>query len=186
LRKFRTHKNKFLNPFDYQKEEKMKAKRITVVFVLAIVVILVSAVPASARAIRIEYTSSDCTVVPWGPPERVWISDDGVLHQRGVQVTNSVTSSNDYIAGDMTLVMDFDIDLATGLGHAYGTLTIYPRAYNGTWVGHWSTHISPEGLNGSATGQGTGDLEGMKIFNNMSNSDPNDPCTNEWGSILIP
>jgi len=165
---------------------KMKAKRITIIFVLAMVVILMSAVPAAARATRIEYTSLDCTIAPWGSPERVWISDDGVLHQRGVQVINRVTSSSVYVTGDMTLEMNFDIDLATGLGHAYGTLSIVPTAYNGTWEGHWSTHISPEGLTGNATGQGTGDLEGMKIFNNMSNLDPNDPCTNEWGSILIP
>ena len=164
----------------------MKAKKITVIFVLAMVVILVSAVPAAARATHIEYTSGDCTIAPWGPPEREWISDDGILHQRGVLLINSVTSSSDYITGDMTIEMDFDIDLATGLGHAYGSLSIAPTAYNGTWEGHWSTHISPAGLQGRATGQGTGDLEGMKIFNNMWNSDPNDPCTNEWGTILIP
>jgi hypothetical protein len=164
----------------------MNVKRITVVFILAMVVVLVSTVSATAKATHIEYTSIDCTVEPWGPPEREWVSDDGVLHQRGILVVNEVSSSNAYLTGGMTLEMNVDIDLGTGLGHAYGTLSLDPIAYNGTWEGHWSTHISPEGLRGSATGQGTGDLQGMKLFNHMANSNPMDPCTNEWGSILIP
>jgi hypothetical protein len=121
-----------------------------------------------------------------GTPEREWISDDGILHQRGILVINDITSSSDYLTGGITLEMNVDINPATGLGHAYGTLSIVPTAWNRAWEGHWSTHKSPEGLRGSATGQGTGELAGMKVFNNMTNTDPMDPCTYEWGTILIP
>jgi hypothetical protein len=71
----------------------MKAKKITVIFVLAMVVILMSAVPAAARATRIYYTGAECPITQ-GDPERQWISEDGILHQRGIPLHNILTSDS--------------------------------------------------------------------------------------------
>jgi hypothetical protein len=169
----------------------MKAKRITVVFVLAMVVILVSAVPAAARATRIYYTGAECPITQ-GYPERQWISEDGILHQRGIPLHNILTSDSPYWRGTNDVVMNAEINLATGEVHAYGIASINPDAYDGTWEGHFSTHVSADGtLLGSATVHGTGELEGMKAFNTQSTPpEPLEECFNmntiNTGYILIP
>jgi hypothetical protein len=72
------------------------------------------------------------------------------------------------------------------MGIAYGRVLITPFAKNGTWEGRFSTHVSPDGIQGKAVVHGTGELMGMKQYNNMSNSDPNDPCHTDTGYILLP
>ncbi len=163
----------------------MKAKKITTVFIVAMLVILVGVVPATAKAVRVDYVSIGC-VQYQGPPEHFWISEDGIVHMRGVTVNQVDTSTNDYDNGTATLIMDLDINPVTGYGHAYGSVTIYPIAYDGTWVGHWSTHVSPEGLRGSMTARGTGELEGLILFNDMMSTDPANPCTDGYETVLIP
>jgi hypothetical protein len=162
-------------------------KRLKIIFILslAMLVILVGTVPAYAEAQRLNFTGTTCTQSQT-PPEKFWISDDGVMHSRGVVMTNIDVIDGDYDTGIAILTGDIDLDLATGYGHAHGTFTLYPAAYNGTFEGHWSSHISPDGLRGSAVGHGTGELEGVQIFNNMSSDNPNDPCTNSNIIILIP
>jgi len=163
------------------------AKRSKIIFILslAMLVILVGAVPASAQAQRLNFTGTTCTESQT-PPEKFWISDDGVMHQRGTVLTNIDETDGDYDTGINILTGNIDLDLATGYGHAYGTFIIYPSAYSGTFEGHWSSHISPDGLRGIAVGHGTGELEGVQIFNNLSSDNPTDPCTNSNITILIP
>jgi hypothetical protein len=168
----------------------MKAKRIIVVFVLAMVVILVSAVPAAARTTRIYYTAAECPITQ-GNPERQWISGN-ILHQRGIPLHNILTSDSLYWVGTNDVVMNTEINLATGEVHAYGIVSIHPGAHDGTWDGHFSTHVSADGtLLGSATVHGTGELEGMKAFNTQSTPpEPLEECfymnTIDTGYILIP
>jgi hypothetical protein len=59
--------------------------------------LLISA-PTAARAIQINYEAYECTMAPWGEPERMWLSEDGVLHMRGVPVTNLIDSESPYLA----------------------------------------------------------------------------------------
>jgi hypothetical protein len=162
-----------------------KMSNIVFILSLAILVVVVSAVPAYAQAQRLNFIGTTCTQSQT-PPEKFWISDDGVMHSRGALLTNIDVTNGDYDTGINILTGDIDLDLATGYGHAHGTFTIYPAGYNGTFEGSWSSHISPDGLRGIAVGHGTGDLEGVQIFNNMSSDNPNDPCTNSNITILIP
>jgi hypothetical protein len=169
----------------------MKAKRITVVFVLAMVVILVSAIPAAARATRIYYTGAECPITQ-GDPERQWISEDGILHQRGITTHSLVTSDSPYWLGTNDVLWNTEINLATGEVHGYGVVSIHPDAYAGTWEGHFSTHVYSDGtLQGSATVHGTGELEGLKAFNTQSTPAYPDPAcfgmnTSDTGYILVP
>ena len=166
----------------------MNHKRISkssIILTLALLVVLVSVVPASAQAERLNFTGTTC-IQSQSPPEKLWISDDGVMHSRGVVLTNIDVTDGDYDTGIAILIGDIDLDLATGYGHAHGTFTLYPSAYSGTFEGHWSSHISPDGLRGIAVGHGTGDLEGAQILNNMSSENPNNPCTNSNITVLIP
>ncbi len=169
----------------------MNEKRITVIFVMAMVVILVGTVPAAAKATRIYYTGAECPIIQ-GEPERQWISEDGILHQRGITVHAIVTSASPYWMGTNDVVWSTEINLATGEVHGYGEVSIHPDAYNGTWEGHFSTHVSADGtILGNATVHGTGELEGMKAFNIQSTPPYPDPAcfginTIDTGYILIP
>ncbi len=162
----------------------IKKSRITIIITLVLLGVLVSFIPAAAQAQHLDFTGTTC-MLSQSPPEKFWISEDGILHMRGI-VTQNIDVAGPYDTGTASMTMNIDINPITGEGHGYGTFTIYPAAYNGTFEGHWSSHISPDGLRGSAAGHGTGDLEGLQTFNNMSSDTPNDPCTNSSITILIP
>jgi len=172
----------------------MNHKRISklgTIFVLALVLVLLGSVPAAARAERIPFTGEDCPF-SLGDIERQWVSDDGVLHQRGVEMTNTLVYEPNILSGTAELMANFDTHLATGAVHAYGTIVIHPSGVNGTGVGSFSTHVSPEVVvNGNAVIRGTGELEGMIAFNNVSSPEAPDPACNNMntasnGYILIP
>jgi hypothetical protein len=85
-----------------------------------------------------------------------------------------------------------DSNLKTGEVHAYGAGLIYPDAYEGTWEGNFSTHVSADGVvRGRAVVHGTGELEGMINFNSVLSPDFPDPDCNMMntaseGYIIIP
>ncbi len=162
-----------------------RKSKITIIFSLALLVILVGTVPASAQAERLSITGTTC-IQYQSPPEKFWISDDGIVHSRGAVLHNIDVTDSPYDTGINILTGNVDLDPATGYGHAYGTFILYPSAYDGTFEGSWSSHISPDGLRGRAVGHGTGELEGIQIFNELSSNDPNAPCTNSSITILIP
>lgn len=164
----------------------MKAYRILILIVLTFCLVVLLAAPAAARATRINYEADECPLVPWGEPERMWVSEDGILHMRGFLVENLIVSESPYLAGINRIMANMDLNPATGEGHAFGTVLITPFAKNGTWEGRFSTHVSPDGIQGRAVVHGTGELSGMKQFNHISNSDPNDPCHTDTGYILLP
>lgn len=153
---------------------------------LTLCFILMTAAPAAARATRIYYEADECPLAPWGEPERMWVSEDGILHMRGFLVVNLIDSDSPYLAGINQIRANMDLNPATGEGHAFGTVLITPFAKNGTWEGRFSTHVSPDGIQGKAVVHGTGELSGMKQYNHISNSDPNDPCQTDKGYILHP
>jgi len=159
--------------------------------ILAMVVILAGTVPAAAMAERIYYTGEDCPI-EFGTPVRQWTSEDGVLHIRGLPMTTRLTYDLPYLNGLNYIIANQDVDLATGAVHVYGTVEIHPYSGQGTWVGSFSTHVTPEGvLSGRSVVHGTGEWEGMISFNEISSPEaPNLDCFNMNtagnGYILIP
>jgi hypothetical protein len=164
----------------------MKAHRNLTLIVLTFCLVFLIAAPAAARATRIYYEAYECPLAPWGEPERIWISEDGILHMRGFLIENLIESESPYLAGINRVYANFDLNPATGEGHAYGKVSITPFTKDGTWEGQFSTHVSPDGIQGRAVVHGTGEMSGLKQFNNISNSDPNDPCHTDAGYILLP
>lgn len=171
----------------------MNHKRISIlstIFLLAMVVLLAGTVPAAARAERIYFSGEDCPIFV-GPPERQWVSEDGGLHMRGIPMITTLTYEPPDLSGLNYLVMNQDVD-PTGAVHVYGTVDLHPDSGGGTWVGIFSTHVSPEGvISGRAVAHGTGAYEGMITFNNVSSpAAPNPDCYNmntaSNGYILIP
>jgi hypothetical protein len=159
--------------------------KVIYISILVMLFILVSAMPATAKAEKVNFTGTTC-IVSQSPPERFWISEDGIIHMRGIVTKNVDVTDSPYDTGSASMIMNVDINPLTGEAHGYGTFILSPTAYSGTWEGHWSTHISPDGLRGLAVGHGTGELEGLQIFNNMTSDDPSDPCTNSSIRVLVP
>lgn len=171
----------------------MNHKRITrlgTFFILAMIVVLAGAVPVAAKAERIYYSGEDCPIYV-GPAEREWVSD-GILHRRGIEMITTLLYEPSDLNGTNQIVANMDVDLATGAVHVYGTAELHPDEGEGTWVGFFSTHVSPEGvIKGNAVVHGTGDFEGMIGFNSISSPDVLDPAcgymnTASNGYILIP
>jgi hypothetical protein len=168
-----------------------RISKLGTIFTLILVVLLAGTIPAAAQAERIYYTGTDCTIIV-GPPERQWVSEDGVLHQRGVPMIDYMTYEPEWLNGTNYEMGNFDIDLSTGAVHVYGTFELHTGGGDGTWVGRFSTHVSPEGVvDGRGVGHGTGDFEGMTTFNTISSPEAPDPLcdgvtTSGNGYILIP
>ncbi len=166
----------------------MKAKKVVIVVFMVIVLVLVSVIPASARAERLFYTGRTCPTYV-GPPERMWISEDNVLHMRGIYSDNTMVATTPYLTGTAVIIMNEDVDLNTGNVHAFGSVLIHPTGIDGTWEGNFSTHVVGGVVRGTYTGHGTGELEGMLDFNDMSTDVPDPLCnginTLSSGSILI-
>lgn len=170
----------------------MNHKRISILstlFILVMVTFLAGSVPAAAQAEKIYFSGEDCPIA-MGAPEKQWIGEDGVLHLRGIPLTTRL--DYDPFNGFNYLVVNQDMDLATGAVHVYGSVEIHPDGIQGVWLGHFSTKMSPEGVvEGRAVIHGTGELEGKFGINNISSPDAPDPaCFNQNtasnGYILVP
>jgi hypothetical protein len=106
----------------------------------ALVVLLAMAVPAVAKTDRIAFSGED-TLVEQGVPARYWESDDGILHARGSVSTYTSTSDSDFYGGDLTIVVNYNLDPATGKGTLWGTSHLEvdgDGGFDGTWTGKFT------------------------------------------------
>ena len=120
------------------------------------------ATPAAAGADRETFEAYNI-VCPPIVSQRMWVSDDGIVHIRDRVLNSVVQSTSMYHAGTGQIVSNANIDPATGYGEFHGTLAIYPTAVDGYWAGSWVLQITSAGQNGHARLQGYGDLEGWQI-----------------------
>lgn len=128
---------------------------------VALVVLLVMAVPASAKTDRIPFSGEDhLTVPPHGGTS--WISDDGILHMRGSMSEYAATSDSDFYTGDADIVVNFNMDLATGQGRMWGTSHIDVDGYIGGFTGRWVAWFTETGWEGRGHARGYGDLTGYQ------------------------
>ena len=118
--------------------------------------------PAAASANRETFEAYNI-VCPPIVRQKMWVSDDGILHIRDRVLNSVVQSTSMYHAGTGQIISNANIDPATGYGEFHGTLTIYPTAVDGYWAGSWVLQITSAGQNGHARLQGYGDLEGWQI-----------------------
>ena len=91
-------------------------KRLKIIFILSLatLVLFVSAVPVYAEVQRLNFTGRvSCTPVTNPARESSGISDDGVMHTRGVVLTNSEVGDGDYVTGINILTGNMDLNLAT-------------------------------------------------------------------------
>jgi len=158
-----------------------KQKRMVWIGLALVVMLLLAAGSASARATRtpIAYTMFSCAVLD---PGTEWYSGDGsTVHVRG-RVHKVINVSDDVrLAGPGTLVGGFDLNLVTGTGNGRGTWSVQPDDVEGTWEGTWSGHWTvTDNWSSRVVGHGSGDLAGLKIFADVYTIeipiDPPSPC----------
>ena len=108
----------------------------------------------------------------------------GTLHIRGAIQTGIAESEEVRVAGPFTIVTNFDLNLTTGNGTGFGTISINPDAVDGTWECTSTGRSTNFLFSGRAVGQGTGDLKGQKIM--FSITQRVDLPTIDRGHILNP
>ena len=130
--------------------------------------VLIFPISGSARATR----STVCilqTNYATDDPSEVWFSKNGtMMHIRGMKEYGTIEPLPDhpecvtpYSSGEIVLTVNFNLDLTTGDGVAYGKSTISPDGIDGTWEGSFQGKLKNFMLHGKSVSQGTGELEGM-------------------------
>lgn len=152
----------------------MKTRQMKIYRILAVVTIIAALAmtlivhPAAAKSTRVDFVNYNiaCEIIS----EKVWGSDDGVVHIRDRVYNSVVTSSSDYHAGPGHIYGNANItDPALGIGTYFGNLDIYPTAHpDGYWFGNWNMQITENGYQGIARLQGIGSLKGMLSFASLT------------------
>ncbi|MGZ6267707.1 MAG: hypothetical protein ACXWNR_03990 [Candidatus Limnocylindrales bacterium] len=131
-------------------------KRFVVACVLAGLVAAAAAPAALACGTRIPVSEVETTISVSSPG--VTTSDGIVLSVRGLVQVNTDASTSAFLAGTSTGVVNYDVVIATGIGHIWGTDTAWPTAYpHGHWACLWSGTIANHTwtAKGSCEGRGT-------------------------------
>jgi hypothetical protein len=123
---------------------------------------LAAFVGSAAAATKTSVTFTD-TVATVGAPERVWTSEDQVLHVRGQPETTTVAGD---LTGTFQLVVNLNLDLTTGNGNLFGTFTL--TTASGTWAGSFRADLTPTGASGTFVGQGDDGSKIMGSFTSIS------------------
>jgi len=128
---------------------------------IALVVLLTMAVPASAKTNRIPFSGEDhLTVAPHGG--RMWMSDDGVVQVRGSMSEYGALYGGEFYTGDASIVVNYTLDLATMTGRLWGTNHIDVDGYDGGFTGRWVAWFTATGWEGRGLSHGFGELAGYQ------------------------
>jgi len=138
-------------------------------FVIAAALLLSMALPANAKATRIEVSSFeyDCA----NELEQEWMEGQ-VYHIRNYHHTNRDVSDSPELDGVNTTVGDADINLKTGVTTIRGTMSFQPSTIDGTWEGTWTWIYNHGVIRGYAVAHGTGALFGKTLFLNLYDANP--------------
>lgn len=131
--------------------------RRTATIAAALVVLFTMAVPAVAKTDRIAFSGEDL-LVGQVLPGRQWVSDDGILHVRGSMSTYTSTSDSVFYGGDLTIVVNYNLDLATMTGTMWGTSHLEvddDGGFDGTWTGKFTGTETVWVGHGRSKGYGT-------------------------------
>lgn len=137
-------------------------KRIMLPALLVLVLLMSSALTASAQANRTYLTAVeyDCLV---GMGTEPWM-EGNVMHLRDVLHVNVDISDAPEFNGINTTLADAEININTGGMVIRGTLSFQPEGINGTWEGSW-VFIGTKGRGfAQSVAHGTGALAGKTLF----------------------
>jgi hypothetical protein len=123
--------------------------------------LLIAAVPAAATS-PVTHFVTKAYVCGMDLPIKEWVTDDGILHQRGLVLHNEYVSDGEpRMVGVDASVLHQDIDLATGEIQAWGTGGIITD--EGSWYYDLRAEANSDGFVSYGTGYGGDGLEGYFV-----------------------
>jgi hypothetical protein len=136
-------------------------KKKTLLSLALIALLLTAAVPAAARSPVTHFVATGY-VCAQEAPVKEWISEDGVLHQRGVLMRDEWRSEHEpRLTGSEIAIYHQDINLHTGAVQIWGTGTVLTD--EGTWYIGVRAELTADGLVSHGSGYGADGLEGYFI-----------------------
>ena len=166
----------WFEPLQHKDGGKQMKKR-TWISLALMALLLIAAVPAAARS-PVEEFAGIAYVCAQEAPVKEWISDDGVLHQRGVLLRDEWRSEDEpRLNGSELAIYGQDINLYTGALQIWGTGTVLSD--EGTWYTEVSAELTAEGLVSHGSGYGADGLERYFISwegNQLSPPFEDPPC----------
>jgi len=136
-------------------------RRLGLAFALA-GLLATAAAPAALGCTTIGQVNDKETTVAVVSPG-VTTQNGSLVSVRGMVVTEADESTSPFVAGTSTGVVNYDINLASGIGRIWGTDTKQPTAYP---HGHWDCRFSGNMASGTWTAKGScvgrGALKGWK------------------------
>jgi len=140
---------------------------LVVVTLVALSLLPVQAVSAQATVIPCEGAFIPAGILDFG----TWTYPGGNTHVRGMVAlyVQDMPSSDPRCSGSNTVVTNANWD-AYGVGPSWGTFHVdLADGSPGGWDGTWTGMSYPDGTSSiRVTGHGYGDLEGMKVFVNIT------------------
>ena len=140
-------------------------KRLFALPVAVLIVLSILAAPVVAGTIRTEYEGTEYYVGPVSPG-RQWVSEDGVLHIRGLREAYEDEVDDPRLCGDAVVTANMNFHFADPPVFVYGRMwgTVRIDNDNGYWEGGWVGKRTE--LQGHsyirAVLHGHGDYEGLK------------------------
>ncbi len=172
-------------------------KVVSLVLVLLLGLLLLSAAWVRAEATTIQVIGNERAVSAL-PPQKRWVSDDGILHVRDREARNVFvgTCGGDPCSFDVPFVANRNQNLTTGDGELFGSFAYVVDGTTFTWGTHvgrfdgrW--HGKIDGATGFAhiefVAEGSGDFEGMKLMGSGTVPPPSvSPLHPIEATILVP
>jgi hypothetical protein len=171
-------------------------KRSVFAFALAGLLLVGSASAALATTTKIPFTAAEMNVVPVSTGTITLVGT--VYSVRGAineEVYTAVGAGSSYVSGAQTAVVNYDLDLATGIGSLWGSAELVPSAYPDggyrcSWQGTFlpSTYLGPPTYAVSWTGKsichGFGTLAGWQSRADITLTPPAGATTT--GYVFMP
>ncbi|MFX0198966.1 MAG: hypothetical protein ACFFCW_22825 [Candidatus Hodarchaeota archaeon] len=128
--------------------------------------LLLSVSSFNIRAKSIKTTiEADLVIYPSGDPEKMWFSDDGILHIRGGPHDGTLTSVDDNFFFDIEYPGNNNLELSTFTGIGWGPICLTGNwgDLEGTFEGHMVLLFEDFFITGKIVCHGTGAFAGMHL-----------------------
>ena len=140
-------------------------RRRSVGLILGILLVLATAPVVSATTTKIAITGTSPFSSVVQPGTTTW--DGTVMQVRGMVWDYAPATNSSLVTGVDRVVINYDLDVVTGLGGLWGTDTLSPTAYPGGgfdchWQGTWAGGMPPF-WTGKAVCHGFGSLLGYQL-----------------------
>jgi hypothetical protein len=167
-----------------------RQKHLILAIVALIATVLVAAGPVAARENKEEVSGKECYGELYDPEDAsLWLSEEGILHIRGAKQENTIECDDPRVAGESIVVVNANLEFNGGVwvGPMWGTyqIEVDDGGFKGFWDGTWTGTLYADGsMSTRAHADGSGDLEGLKIFVTTERAGPYDACGEFTGYIL--